>query len=411
MEPGECFGEMALVDHKPRSATATAVGEADVYAFEQATLDAFFFDHSDIHLKILQNLVRITSGHLRFSNEILVQSAYDTIIEIDSAFRILKHSRITERPGLIDPNTQEDAVIGEALFDVVSRLGEGVRQRLTRICELGERSTMGLEYELEDGQIGFYEMTIAPGTGPEDPTHAAIGIRNVTEKKALEARLIQSEKLAMTGQMSAEIGHELRNYLTVLIGHVDLLGLNPDVQKSERAVRSLGIMGEQLERVEKFATGLMELGVLKLKKEPSDLNLLIEKLIDFIRGQKRFRRVEFEFDLASELPAMEADQGQIQQILMNLYANAADAMDVGVIRTHTGTEQDGAILVVEVVDTGPGIPEDQLEKIFESGFTTKDTGHGFGLAVCLKIVENHRGEIKVRSVVGEGTTFRLEFTL
>jgi signal transduction histidine kinase len=96
---------------------------------------------------------------------------------------------------------------------------------------------------------------------------------------------------------------------------------------------------------------------------------------------------------------------------MNLYANAADAMDAGVIRTHTGTEQDGALLVVEVVDTGPGIPEDRLEKIFESGFTTKYTGHGFGLAVCLKIVENHQGEIKVRSVVGEGTTFRLEFTL
>ncbi len=115
-------------------------------------------------------------------------------------------------------------------------------------------------------------MTIAPGGGPDDPAHAAIGIRNVTEKRALEARLIQSEKLAMTGQMSAEIGHELWNYMTVLIGHVDLLGLNPDVQKSERAVRSLGIMGEQLERVEKFATGLMEQGVLKLKKEPSDLN-------------------------------------------------------------------------------------------------------------------------------------------
>ena len=215
----------------------------------------------------------------------------------------------------------------------------------------------------------------------------------------------------MTGQMSAEIGHELRNYLTVLIGHVDLLGMNSDVQKSDRAVRSLGIMGEQLGRVEKFATGLMEMGVLKLKKEPSDLNVLIEKLIDFIRGQKRFRRVEFELELDSELPAMEADQGQIQQVLLNLYANAADAMDVGVIKTHTGVEQNGALLVIEIADTGPGMPEDRLEKIFDSGFTTKDTGHGFGLAVCRRIVENHQGKIEVQSVVGEGTSFRLEFKI
>jgi signal transduction histidine kinase len=215
----------------------------------------------------------------------------------------------------------------------------------------------------------------------------------------------------MTGQMAAEIGHELRNYLTVLIGHVDLMTLSPEVQKSDRATRSLGIMSEQLDRIEKFATGLMELGVLKLKKEPSDLNFLVHKLIHFIRGQKRFRRVEFEFDLDDQLPAIEADQGQIHQVLMNLYANAADAMDQGVIITRSGTEKDGALLVVEVEDTGPGIPGQQLEKIFESGFTTKDTGHGFGLAVCRRIVENHQGDIEVKSVVGKGTTFRLEFRL
>ncbi|MEE2753234.1 MAG: ATP-binding protein [Candidatus Latescibacterota bacterium] len=168
-------------------------------------------------------------------------------------------------------------------------------------------------------------------------------------------------------------------------------------------------MSEQLDRIENFATGLMELRVLKLKKEPSDLNCLVHKLIDFIRGQKRFRRVEFEFDV--HLPAMESDQGKIHQVLMNLYTNATNAMDQGVIITRSRTEKDGALLVVEVEDTGPGIPKQQLEQVFESGFTTKDIGHGFGLAVCRRIVENHQGDIEVKSVVGQGTTFRLEFRL
>lgn len=408
--PGDCFGDMALVDHKPRSATATAVGPASVYAFEQSAIDTFFADHADIHLKILRNLVRITSNRLRFSDESLVQSAYDHIIEIDGEHRILKHTRVTRRPGLIDADAPDDAVIGRSLYEVVPRLGEGVRQQLTHICEHGERASMSLEFEHATGDIGFYEMTVAPGLG-DDAILAALGVRNVTETRALETRLIQTEKLAMTGQMAAEIGHELRNYLTVLIGHVDLLGVNPDVSGNERASRSIGIMSEQLARVEKFATGLMEMGVLKLRKEPSNINLLIEKLTDFVRGQKRFRRVEFESTLDPALPHMEADQGQIHQVLMNLYANAADAMDAGVIRTRTFTEKEGSVLVVEVEDTGPGIPEDRLERIFESGFTTKDTGHGFGLAVCRRIVENHQGDIEVKSVIGEGTTFRLTFTV
>ncbi len=365
LDPGEFFGEMALVENKLRSATATAVGQSEVYALEQTALDGFFAEHPDIHLTIVQNLVHITSSRLRFSDETLVQSAYDCIIEIDASFHVLNHSRITTRPRLIDHTTDDANIVGHLLFEVVPRLGEG------------DRSTLGLEYEDEVGEIGFYEVTVAPGNGPDDPIHAALGIRNVTKMKALEIRLIQTEKLAMMGQMAAEIGHELRNYLTVLIGHVDLLGVNPDIKKLDKATRSLGIMGEQLERIEKFATGLMELGVLKLTKEPSNLNLLVEKLIDFIRGQKRFRRVEFESQLDLGLPEMEADHRQIHQVLMNLYANAADAMDVaGEIKTRTRTEKDG-----------------------------------FGLAVCRRIIENHQGEIYVESVVGQGTTFRLEFNL
>ena len=172
-------------------------------------------------MKILQNLTRISSGRLRFSDESLVQSAYDTVIEIDDSFGILKHTRITERSGLIGPNTPDDQVAGCVLFDVLPRLGEGVKQQLTRICELDQRSSMSLEYEDEHGEIGFYEMTVAPGTRWCDTIYAAVGIRNVTETKALETRIIQTERLAMTGQMAAKIGRELRNYLTVLIGHVD----------------------------------------------------------------------------------------------------------------------------------------------------------------------------------------------
>jgi len=101
---------------------------------------------------------------------------------------------------------------------------------------------------------------VAPDPDENGPPGKSIGVRDVTESKALEFRLIQSEKLAMTGQMSAEIGYKLRNYLTVLIEHIDLLGINSSIRDDEKATRSVGGIGEQLERIEQFSLGLMELG-------------------------------------------------------------------------------------------------------------------------------------------------------
>lgn len=399
---GECFGELALVDHGPRSATVRAQGSAELLAFDPDTLDAFFAEHGEAHRTILKNLTTITSGRLRLLDEAVIESAYDSVLVIDSGFGILKHRQITLRAPLI-PQT---ASSGDDLFKAVPRLGEGVRQNLTAIMRAQDLARMNLEYENEDGHTDYFELTVAPnGDGG-----ASVGIRNVTESKALETRLIQSEKLAMTGQMSAEIGHELRNFLTVLMGHVDLLGINPDIQASEKGQRSIGIIAEQLERVEKFASGLMEMGQLKLQKEPSHVNLLIEKLIGFIQGQRRFRQVEFQLNLGSGVPLIEADPGQIQQVLLNLFANSADAMGAGVVAVTTALDDDGK-LVVSVRDSGPGMSDEVVARIFETGFTTKETGHGFGLPVCRRIVENHSGEMAVETEPGVGTTFTLTFDI
>ena len=198
------------MDHGPRSATVRAQGPAEVLAFDPDTLDTFFAEHGEVHRAILKNLTTITSGRLRLLDEAVIESAYDSVLVIDSGFGILKHRQITVRGPLI-PQT---ASSGDDLFKALPRLGEGVRQNLTAIMRAEDPARMNLEYENEDGHTDYFELTVAPnGDGG-----ASVGIRNVTESKALETRLIQSEKLAMTGQMSAEIGHELRNFLTVLMG-------------------------------------------------------------------------------------------------------------------------------------------------------------------------------------------------
>ena len=401
LDTGECFGELALVDREPRSATVRASGQIEVYELTQDALATFFEAHPKIHRQVLHNLAKITATRIRRMDETLVQSVYDSIIILDDDFRVTGWNRVTDRRSLI-ADTEIGRFLGQNLFEMLPQLGEGVRQRLLQVMGSEDVTVFSLEFEAGDEKIAYFDVTLAAyGSG------VALGIRDITDSKSLETRLIQAEKLAMAGQMSAEIGHELKNYLTVIMGHTELLLINPKLAGEERIQRSLNAIGDQLAKMEQFASGLMDLAMLRSKTEPSALNMLIEKLIAFIQGQSRFRQVEFSLNLGTELPLLDIDLGQIQQVLINLYANAADAMGQGLIETTTYL--DGERVAVVVKDYGPGMPEDVLNHIFDSGFTTKDTGHGFGLAICKRIIENHGGTIDVVSEAGVGTTFTLTF--
>jgi signal transduction histidine kinase len=273
-----------------------------------------------------------------------------------------------------------------------------------------EVTALQLDYEGPDGRTVYVEATIASHTEEGGTTGAVLGLVDVTETKTLEVQLIQAEKLAMAGQMSAEIGHELNNYLTVISGHTELLLCDPSLEDNERAQKSLQAVSDQIDKIQNYTSGLMDLGMLSSKTEDADLNTLVQKLIQFIQGQSRFRRIEFELDLDPELPRIQIDPGQIQQVLLNLYANAADAMGQGKVHTTTRFNTDTKKVVAEVEDNGPGMPEEVVNRIFDFGYTTKSTGHGFGLAVCRRIVENHSGNIEVESQPGKGTTFTLAFS-
>lgn len=401
LDEGECFGELALVDRGPRSATIRASGDTEVYEFSQSDLDALFDAHPNLHRRILQNVAKITAQRVRRLDDTLVQSLYDSIVWLDSQLAIREWNRLTDRRTIFEDDAADDLLTRD-LFEVAPQLGSGVRQTLIQVMASGEMATRALEYKDAHEAMAYFEITIAP-----HQEGVVLGFRDITDSKILESRLIQAEKLAMAGQMSAEIGHELKNYLTVLIGHAELMQMHPKLQGDARIERSLQAITGQLSKMEQFASGLMDLGMLRSKTEAAHINLLIDKLISFIQGQSRFHKVEFVCDLGTDLPLLDIDPGQIQQVLINLYANAADAMVAGKIETVTRYDAEAKQVAVVVTDQGPGMPEDVVMRIFDSGFTTKDTGHGFGLAICVRIVENHGGTIDCASKEGVGTTFTL----
>ena len=240
--------------------------------------------------------------------------------------------------------------------------------------------------------------------------------KSYKELQNLQEQIIGMEKMATQGRLSAEIGHELNNYLTVIIGNFQILNMKLGRGELKSPDKSLDVISANLEKIRKFAQGLLDFSTLKAEKTECDLNALIEKTISFIKPQNVFKNISLVTRLQAQLPHPVADNGQIQQVLYNLLNNAADAMgkrkgEGGTITVGTRHMPDDNVVELWVQDTGKGMSEEELNQLFTRGFTTKEEGHGIGLSICKNIMDQHRGTIHVESKLNQGTTFRIKLPL
>ena len=254
----------------------------------------------------------------------------------------------------------------------------------------------------------------------------AISLENLTllieteksyqELQSLQEQIIGLEQMATQGRISAEIGHELNNYLTVIMGNFQILDMKIRKGDIQSLNKQLEPISTNLEKIKSFAEGLLDFSTLEARKAECDINDLIRKTLAFIKPQNIFRNIFFLTELKPNLPRLSVDSGQIQQVLYNLLNNAADAMgkrkgEGGNITIGTDYQPENKLVEMWVSDTGRGMSEEELKKIFTTGFTTKESGHGMGLSICTKIIESHQGTIQVESKLDEGTTFRVKLPL
>ena len=234
--------------------------------------------------------------------------------------------------------------------------------------------------------------------------------RRYVELKKAQSQIIHTERLAAKGEMAAEIGHELRTQLAAISGHAQMLLKDADRKVYEHVERRGRIIIEQSRRMEVMAKGLMDFSRAELNVERVDLNALIQRSIEFVRTQNRFDGVEWDLRLAEQVPALRGDPGQLQQVLLNLFVNAADAMKEKssarkVIWVTSSVDDRGRLVRIVVTDTGSGIVASNLTRVFEPHFTTKPEGHGFGLSTSYRIVASHGGRITAESPPGQGASF------
>ena len=254
----------------------------------------------------------------------------------------------------------------------------------------------------------------------------AISLENLTllvetqkayqELQNLQEQLISLERMATQGRISAEIGHELNNYLTVIMGNFELLSMRINQGQIESLDAQLDSISVNLQKIRGFAEGLLDFSSLKAAKSECDVNRLIEKTLAFIKPQNIFRNMSFVTQMKPSLPHLVVDAGQIQQVLYNLLKNAADAMgkrkgEGGTITIGTDHHAQEKQVEIWVKDTGKGMSQEQLHKIFDRGFSTKESGHGIGLSICQKIIDAHGGTIQVQSQLNQGTCFRIRLPI
>jgi two-component system sensor kinase FixL len=232
-------------------------------------------------------------------------------------------------------------------------------------------------------------------------------VRDLTEFKQMQEKLLQTQSLATIGEMAASIAHEIKNPLAGISGAIQVLkdGLEAGDPRQE-------IMKEIVEQVRRLDSRVRELLMLSKPWKPEKQLCNLQSLVDIIstaaQEQKDFAQVRFLFDGEGEVMAP-VDPTFFEQVLWNLLHNAVDAMpDGGEIRFSFSHNKEDFVLLT-VTDTGTGIPENQLERIFRPFFTTKTRGTGLGLAICQKIMQAQGGSIAVSSEVGRGTQVTLSF--
>lgn len=232
--------------------------------------------------------------------------------------------------------------------------------------------------------------------------------------KELQDETIQLEKMATKGEISAEIGHELNNFLGVIAGNLSLLDFHIRKKHGEEFVKYTATMMETIEKIKKFTSGLMDLRPISSKKDIIAFDKLITEVIDYLKPQKRFRGVTITVDRLDENIFIEADNTQMMQLLYNMFNNAADATqdrDKREINVAVTREASANQFTFTISDTGVGFPPELLEKAFKEKFTTKKNGHGFGLVVCYRIIEYHGGVLKIDSTPDVGSTIRMTFPI
>lgn len=380
--------------------------------FLVALLSSYLAEQARISQKELEE-TQSDLSELTATHENILQCLHSGLITADLQGRITFANHATQEI----TGTDLDEIVGRPLSSMFSQLPmEALRDLPSQpLPPRDRRSTM--DFQCPDGRQIHLGFTLAPLRSVDgNRTGTIIHFQDLTQTIAMEEHIRRVDRLATIGEMAARISHEIRNPLASLSGSIQILQDELHLDGPDR--RLMEIVMRETQRLNALLTDfLLYARPEKLQIEEMDLSHALQETLDlFMEREKRGPPIEVISDIAPSL-IVKADPKKVRQIIWNLFNNAVEAMPNGgrlKVRAHTPDplawpSRKGGVswLLLEIEDTGVGIPPENLERIYNPFFTTKDRGTGLGLSTVHRSVEDLGGWISVRSELDKGTRFTL----
>ena len=281
------------------------------------------------------------------------------------------------------------------------------------VLELREENSRGLKNIAALRQ--WFQLTTAPLHDSQGKVAQVVELaQDITEQKRTQTQMMRAEQLAAIGELAGQVAHEVNNPIAIISAKTRLLLSDHRSEMSDDIASEIEKITDLSDRVARIAQGLLSYcrpsGAVRTQM---DIRNSIRKALALIEQRAKQTGIEITEDLSNEVPMVEANPQEMEQVFLNLLLNALDAMHQGGRLTLSARQENEAAddanswITVTVQDTGCGIPEEQRELIFQPFYTTKEQGRGtgLGLSICHGLIQSHGGTIDVESQPGEGTSF------
>jgi PAS domain S-box-containing protein len=329
--------------------------------------------------------------------ETVLDSLNEGVLVCDTRHRLVMANKFAER---FLPQTREHE--NEQIWMLAK--DDDVREFLERTLVSGDRvEEREFDVEFKDKQR-LLSISVLPLVHDHQVSGSLIYVEDITEKRGKEARLRRAENLASLTTLAAGVAHEIKNPLGSLSIHIQLIQKAVAGNQLSALDRYIAVVNEEIDRLNRIVVDfLFAVRPMDLEPREGNINVLIAELVEFVRYELDEAHINCVMELSENMPPIDFDERYMKQALLNLIKNAIAAMDGGTL-TITSSFNDTEVQI-SVKDTGVGISEENLPKIFEPYFTTKPTGTGLGLTLVFKIIREHQGDLNVKSREGEGTDF------
>ncbi len=347
--------------------------------------------------------------------EAIIDSLPLSLYAVDRNYRIVAWNRNRELGGQGIPRGK---ALGQNIFDVLTRQNREILElEFARAFKTGEIERIEQETAGADGEGHHWLVSKIPmrASEDEDVSHVITVGEDITARVEANRAVARAEKLAAVGRLAAGVVHEINNPLATISACAEALesrlteGAFDSSPEVDDLREYLSLIRSEAFRCKSITNGLLDFSRTRAGEHlPVQIAEVINSAARLMTHQRRGDRIEIQIEVADQLSFVSGDEGQLQQAVIALATNAIDAMPEGGRLTLRGRNENDHVLL-EISDTGVGIPQENLTKIFDPFFTTKEIGRGtgLGLAVCYGIVTEHGGRLNVQSAVGTGTTFTI----